>query len=110
MQSGHAPEDMTILVGPEGGIRLINDSDWPLDTLIAQHGAASVYRVRRQKGTIRLEGRSGARTCVFEADSVAAASRPLLANEQRYEVVPATAPIKALLPAKTWQPPPEESD
>jgi hypothetical protein len=110
MQSGHAPVDITILVGPQGGIRLINDSDWPLDTLIAQHGAASIYRVRQQKGTVRLEGRSGARTCVFEADSVTAATRPLLANEPRYEVVAATAPTRALPPAETWQPPPEESD
>ena len=28
-RAGHTPSDMTILISPEGGIRMIADSDWP---------------------------------------------------------------------------------
>ena len=36
---------MTILVGPEGGIHMVADSDWPLESLARHHGARAGYRV-----------------------------------------------------------------
>ncbi len=65
--SGQAPSHLTIVLGGEGGIRMIADSDWPLDSLQAYHGAASVYRVSGQNENIRVEGREGSRTCLFES-------------------------------------------
>ena len=35
VRSGQAPSDMTILITQEGGIRMVADSDWPLDSLQA---------------------------------------------------------------------------
>jgi len=108
LESGQSPGELTIIVSGEGGIRVITDSDWSLDSLAAEHGSDSIYRVTQQKGSVRLEGRSGARTCIFEADTTP--MRPLLQDDPRYQVVQAHGPIRALLPAGTWQPPPEESD
>ncbi len=65
-QSGQAPSHLTIVLGAAGGIRMIADSDWPLDSLQAFHGASTVYRVSGQNDNIRVEGRDGSRTCVFE--------------------------------------------
>lgn len=69
---------MTILLGPNG-IRMIADSDWPLDSLLWHHGAETAYRVSEHRGSVRVEGREGSRTCVFEAVSPAHTARMLLA-------------------------------
>ena len=66
MEGNPGSMDLTIVVGAEGGIRMIADSDWPLDRLQSWHGAEMVYRVRRQGSAVRLEGRAGPRTCLFE--------------------------------------------
>jgi hypothetical protein len=69
---------MTILMGPNG-IRMIADSDWPLDSLISHHGANTAYRVSQNQGAVRVEGREGSRRCVLESVSHAATARMLLA-------------------------------
>ena len=108
LQAGQPSGDLTIIVNRDGGIRVISESDWSMESLAAEHGAASIYRVTQQKGLVRLEGRSGSRTCVFEAG--AAPARTLLRDDPRYDVVVSSGPTRGLLPAGTWQPPPEESD
>ena len=81
------PSHLTVLVGPEG-IRMLADSDWPLDRLIAERGADSGYRVSGRNGRICLEGRSGMRSCRLEAETGRSAARALLS--------------RCLLPAGTW--------
>jgi hypothetical protein len=65
-RKGLACSDMTILIDPEGHIRMLADSDWPLDSLVRHHGARSAYRVSEQMGSIRVEGRDGTRRCLLE--------------------------------------------
>jgi hypothetical protein len=57
----------TILIGPDGHIKMFADSDWPLDSLTLHHGAKTAYRVTEQSGSVRVEGREGLRTCVMES-------------------------------------------
>ena len=78
VQSGHTPSDMTVLITPEGGIRLLTDSDWPLDSLQAEHGAKMAYRVSERDSIVRVEGRAGSRTCLFETARPERAARLLL--------------------------------
>ncbi len=66
MEGNLAPKELTIVIGAEGGIRILGESDWPLESLQSHHGAEMVYRVRQQGNAIRLEGRAGSRTCLFE--------------------------------------------
>ena len=78
--AGHELSDMTVLISPTGGIHLLADCDWPLDTLQAHRGARMVYRVSQQDKTVRLEGRAGSRTCLFETAKPDGAARRLLAD------------------------------
>ena len=77
-ESAGTCSDMTILLGPDG-IRMIADSDWPLDSLISHHGANTAYRVSQNQGAVRVEGREGSRRCVLESVSHATTARMLLA-------------------------------
>ncbi len=86
VESGHTPSDMTILITHEGGIRMIADSDWPLDSLQQYHGAKMAYRVSQSAAHVRVEGRAGSRTCLIETQKPEWAARllrqraPLLLN------------------------------
>jgi len=79
-RSGQTTSDMTILISPEGRIQMMADSDWPLDSLQAYHGASTAYRVTRQDDKIRIDGREGGRTCRFESDEPQRAARLLLGS------------------------------
>ena len=76
---GESPTEMTILIGQDGGIHMIAESDWPLDSLVWHHGAKTAYRVSEQHGSVRVEGREGSRTCLLESAKPAHVARMLLA-------------------------------
>ena len=78
-QSAGTASEMTILLGGDG-VRLIADSDWPLDSLLWHHGAKTAYRVSELNGRIRVEGREGATRCVLESARPQAVARMLLPN------------------------------
>ena len=42
---GERCTEMTILIGPDGSIRMCAESDWPLESLAREHGARAAYRV-----------------------------------------------------------------
>jgi hypothetical protein len=77
VESGHTPSDMTILLTSQG-IRMIADSDWPLESLQLHHGAEMAYRVSQSAVNVRVEGRAGSRTCMFETAKPEQAARALL--------------------------------
>ncbi|HLH38239.1 MAG TPA: hypothetical protein VKX39_03750 [Bryobacteraceae bacterium] len=76
-ESAGSASDLTILLG-ESGIRVIADSDWPLDSLLWHHGAKTAYRVSERCGTIRVEGRQGAARCLIESRTPGGIARALL--------------------------------
>ncbi len=84
LQSGHTPSDMTILITAEGGIRMLADSDWPLDSLQSHHGAKMAYRVSQNASVVRVEGRADSRTCLFETVKPEQAARLLLNSSRSY--------------------------
>jgi hypothetical protein len=77
--SGHAASHLTILVGGDGAIRIITDSDWPLDRLLAHNGGRMAYRVSEDAGRLRVEGFSGGAACRMETDTPRSAPRRLAA-------------------------------
>ena len=97
LAAGYDPSVMTILISPSGGISLVADTDWPLDSLQAHRGAGMVYRVSRQGETVRLEGREGSRTCLFETAKPEWVSRRLPAD-------PPAALLKQRLAVPALQP------
>jgi len=78
VQAGHTPSDLTVLITDEGGIRMVTDSDWSLDALQLHHGARMAYRVSQTAAHVRVEGRAGSRTCLFETAKPERAARLLL--------------------------------
>ena len=59
---------------------MMDATGWALDGLAAEHGAQTIYRVTRERGDIRLEGRAGSRTCLLRSESPAATAGHLLAS------------------------------
>ena len=76
-ESAGSPSNLTILLG-DSGIRMIADSDWPLDSLLWHHGAKTAYRVSERRGKIRIEGREGTTRCLIESNRPAEIARTLL--------------------------------
>jgi len=91
-EAGPEASDWTILVGPSGRIRMMAGCDWPLESLQFEHGARMVFRVSRQQGKVRLEGRAGRRTCMFETGRPDGAARRLPAD-------PPESLLRAAVPA-----------
>lgn len=96
-RSGSPDCDLAILIGPQGDIHMLDAAGWALPGLLAQHGARTVYRVTRQRGKVRLEGRSGSETCLLQADSPATTARHLLAHAPVVHGPYGAAPV--------WNPP-----
>jgi len=76
--------NVAILVSAEGGIRIVLDPDWPLESLAWHHGAEAAYRVTTQDGRISVEGRSLSRRCTLEAESPQVSAQRLLGGVPRY--------------------------
>ncbi len=79
-ERGLACTDWTMLITSEGSIRMIADSDWPLDTLAGEHGAQAAYRVTGHQGQVRVEARSGLRTCTLQSTTPRQVARLLLGS------------------------------
>lgn len=86
MHSGHSPSDMSILISSEGRIRMVADSDWPLESLQSFHGAKTAYRLSHREQKVRIDGREGSRTCQFETQDARCAARSLLSGMPNYSV------------------------
>jgi hypothetical protein len=74
------PANVTILISQQGGIHMVSDSDWPLASLEAHHGARTAYRVSQVSGHVMVEGRSGNQRCRLETEHPQAVARRLLAG------------------------------
>ena len=76
----------------------------PLEVLQHEHGAQMIYRVTQQESRVRLEGRAGGRTCLFEAEKPDGVARALLGDGPRY-ALSAPSNAVALRPASVvkWQ-------
>lgn len=93
--AGLQPSEMTIFIGPEGGIQMIAGSGWPLESLAWDRGAHMAYRVSQQNHTVTVVGRAGSRTCLFRTETPNGVARRLLSNQALYNVEPARAMLAA---------------
>jgi len=77
----------TFMIGPEGGIEMLQGAAEPIDTILATRGARAVWRVRRERGIVRVEGRMGRERCLIEEPAAAFPAREaLLAQSRMYEL------------------------
>ena len=105
LAAGEPISDMGVLIGWDGGIRMVADCDWPLPALEAHHGVRMAFRVSQRDRKVTVEGKAGVRTCLFGAAKPDGAAPLRLAIPPLYTVVgaPISAPHRAsiapLLPA-----------
>ncbi len=79
-----AEGEISILIGNDGAIRMLMDSDWPLDSLEQHYGARAAYRVRRYENQVCVEGKSRTATCLLRSEPASSIARRLLADRPRY--------------------------
>lgn len=84
---GHDSPEWSILISPRGAIQMVADSDWSLESLQAERRAGMAFRVSRQGDRVRLTGRAGARTCLFDAGKPNGVARLLPAAVAAYPVI-----------------------
>jgi hypothetical protein len=63
---GGGDQDVVIVIGRQGGIRLIDPAGWTLPALSAEYGATAVYRVERRRDATRVEGLCGSERCLLQ--------------------------------------------
>jgi hypothetical protein len=70
--------DLTVLIDPSGGMRIVQDSDVSLATLREMHGASMAYRVTRGAEGVQITGIEGGRTIQMASESAQSAAKRLL--------------------------------
>jgi hypothetical protein len=84
--SGQEVTAMTILVRSDGSVRMVADSDWPLESLRIHHGADMAYRVSKRERNVSVDGRTGSRNCRMESRETESAARRILGGAALYRL------------------------
>ncbi|HEU0119222.1 MAG TPA: hypothetical protein VFQ91_01770 [Bryobacteraceae bacterium] len=87
VQAGCSDSAWTVLFAREGGIRMVANSDWPLDSLARESGAEMAYRVSVNGSQISVDGLSNGRRCALQSEPPAATFRRLLPDRVQYQLV-----------------------
>jgi len=59
-------EDLAVVIGRRGEIRMLDPAGWSLPGMRAEFGAEAVYKVERLNDKVRVEGWDGTRSCRLE--------------------------------------------
>jgi hypothetical protein len=93
-----ASSEVAILIGRDGSIRTVSSPDWPLESLALKYGARLAYRVSRNRGRVRVEGRADCRRCVLEAEPRGFETGFPALNLGRVQPAPPSAALAAYSP------------
>jgi hypothetical protein len=69
-------EEVAIIVGRQGTVRMIDPAGWSLRAMKTEFGAAAVYKVERRGCTVRVEGWDGDKSCRLERSPTRTAPQP----------------------------------
>jgi hypothetical protein len=86
VQAGCSESSWTVLIAREGGIRMVADSDWPLESLALESGAEMAYRVSVNGVHVQVDGVSNGRRCALQTELPAATFRRLLPDRRQYQL------------------------
>jgi hypothetical protein len=65
---------------------MVADSDWPLESLAREAGAAMAYRVSVNGSHVSVDGLSAGRRCAIQSEPPAAIFRRLLPDRRQYQL------------------------
>lgn len=86
VQAGCNQSAWTVLIARGGGVRMVADSDWPLETLARESGAEMAYRVSVTSTHVSVDGLSAGRRCALQSEPPAALFRRLLPDRRQYQL------------------------
>lgn len=86
VQAGYNESAWTVLIAREGGVRMVANSDWPLDSLARESGADMAYRVSVNGSHVTVDGVSHGRRCALQSEAPGAAFRRLLPDRRQYQL------------------------
>jgi len=93
-----APHDVeqetAIVIDRQGGIRMLDAAGWSLSGLMAEFGAAAVYRMKKSRGSVRVEGWDGMQRCELQRPT-AGPVLPALPGWGQPRMLQAIAPLVA---------------
>jgi hypothetical protein len=83
-----AEPDVAILFDARRRMRVVaGKGDWPLDSLMAEAGASTGYRVLRKQSRVIVEGRSGSESCILERQNLKRSAGRLPPEHRTYLVI-----------------------
>jgi hypothetical protein len=71
--------DLAVLIGYDGGMRMLDGSGWAPSGLLAEYGARQVYKVERRGTMIRVAGQSASQSCLLQQNISSPRRNPLYA-------------------------------
>jgi hypothetical protein len=83
-RAGGERADWALLIRPDGGLHLLMETPFSLDSAAAYAGARVAYRVTRSERGVRVTGQNGAQTCVLQEGSTAGFRRNALRDQALY--------------------------
>ena len=86
VQAGCSESAWTVLIAREGGIRMVANSDWPLESLARESGAEMAYRVSVNCTRVSVDGLSHGRRCTVQSEPIATVFRRLLPDRRQYQL------------------------
>lgn len=86
----NGPEEFAVLMGEDGGLRILMNQPFRLDTAAADAGAEVAYRVVRSRSGVRVEGHGRDQDCVLETRKRAAVRTQWLLDQPLYRM---TSPL-----------------
>jgi len=84
------PDEFAVLMGGDGGLRILMNQTFRLDSAAADAGAEIAYRVVRSKSGVRVEGHTRAQDCVLESRPVVKPQAQWLLDQPLYRM---TSPL-----------------
>ncbi len=83
-ESAAGGTDYTLLIGGDGGLTMLAESDWPLERLAAERCARRAYRVSHGASGVTVDGVEGGRRLRMGSEPMRAVARRLLSAPALY--------------------------
>jgi len=85
-------QETAIVIDRQGGMRMLDPTGWSMPGLLAEFGAAVVYRVKKSRGAIRVEGWDGMQRCELQRPANSGVYRDTFAQPAMVRMSRALAP------------------
>jgi hypothetical protein len=65
-EAGEGAAALAVLVDDSGALRIVDSAGWRPEALQSEYGARTVFQITRGHSGVRVDARSGARSCTLQ--------------------------------------------